>query len=84
MRTSLRWEPGTSGQRAESQQDCDAQNHWRNGRVTKRAVSNDFGVMNATNLKGFEPQISLEGALFGSALGEGRIEAREVFIELTI
>ena len=59
---------GTYGNALFFRRFCDALTQWRKGRVTKRAVSNDFGMKNASHEKSIEPQTSLEGALFGSTL----------------
>jgi len=52
---------------------------WRNGRATKRAVSNDSGAVIATHEERIAPQTSLGGALLGSAFGEARVAARSAY-----
>jgi hypothetical protein len=43
-------------------------------RVTKRAVSDDFGSVNASREQDLRSQISSEGALLGSAPGEAGLD----------
>jgi hypothetical protein len=45
------------------------------GRAAKRAVSDDFGHPHVPSEQSVGAQISSEGALLGSALGEARVEA---------
>ena len=51
----------------------------REDRVTKRAVSDDFGNSNETCAERTRAQTSSEGVLFGSALGEPGLDAASDF-----
>ena len=67
--------PGTSDQRAVLPAILRRAEWSANGRATKRAVSDDFGTEGSTSQEDFGAQISSEGALLGSALGEARLDA---------
>jgi len=47
----------------------------REDRITKRAVSDDFGSVNASREQGVRAQTSSEGALLGRALKEAGFDA---------
>ena len=71
--------PGTSVQRAVLPAIFRRVEWSANGRATKRAVSDDFGSECPAPQEDVGAQISSEGALLGSALGEARVEARIAF-----
>lgn len=51
----------------------------REDRVKKRAVSDDFWILNAPCKEGAQAKRSSEGALLGSTLGEAGLAAASAF-----